>query len=88
MKHIVSVSLGSSSRDHKGSMNIFGEEYVLERRGTDGDIEKAISLLRELDGKVDAFGMGGIDLYLQGMGKKLMFRDAKRHEIGHRIQGG
>lgn len=78
MKHIVSISLGSSKRDHKGSMEIFGEEYVLERRGTDGDIEKAISMIRELDGKVDAFGMGGIDIYLQGMGKKLMFKDASR----------
>ena len=78
MKHIVSVSLGSSSRDHKGSMDVFGEEYVLERRGTDGDIDKAIALLTELDGKVDAFGMGGIDIYLAGMGKKLIFRDAKR----------
>lgn len=78
MKHIVSISLGSSKRDHKGSMEIFGEEYVLERRGTDGDIDKAISMIKELDGKVDAFGMGGIDIYLQGMGKKLMFKDAKR----------
>jgi hypothetical protein len=78
MKHIVSVSLGSSTRDHKGSMSVFGEEYVLERRGTDGDVDKAISLLKELDGHVDAFGMGGIDLYLQGMGKKWMFKDAKR----------
>lgn len=78
MKHIVSVSLGSSKRDHKGSMDVFGEEYVLERRGTDGDINRAIALIKELDGKVDAFGMGGIDIYLQGLGKKLMFRDARR----------
>ena len=78
MKHIVSVSLGSSTRDHKGSMMVFGEEYVLERRGTDGDIDKAVALLGELDGKVDAFGMGGIDIYLAGMGKKLIFKDAKR----------
>ena len=78
MKHIVSISLGSSKRDAKGSMDVFGEEYVLERRGTDGDIDKAISLIKELDGKVDAFGMGGIDIYLQGLGKKLMFRDARR----------
>ena len=78
MKHIVSVSLGSSKRDHKGSMDVFGEEYVLERRGTDGNIDKAIALIKELDGKVDAFGMGGIDIYLQGLGRKLMFRDAKR----------
>ena len=78
MKHIVSVSLGSSKRDHKGSMDVFGEEYILERRGTDGDVNKAIALIKELDGKVDAFGMGGIDIYLQGLGRKLMFRDAKR----------
>jgi hypothetical protein len=37
----------------------------VERIGTDGDMEKAARLFQELDGKVDAFGLGGTDLGLQ-----------------------
>ncbi|MEW6547722.1 MAG: quinate 5-dehydrogenase [Bacillota bacterium] len=64
MKRIVSVSLGSSSRDHVAEAEILGERFLIERRGTDGDLRKAVELIRELDGKVDAFGMGGTDVYL------------------------
>lgn len=66
MKRIVSVSIGSSSRDHKVTIKILGQEFLIERIGTDGDIKKAIEIIKELDGKVDVFGMGGIDLYLHG----------------------
>ena len=62
MKRVVSVSLGSSSRDHKATMQLLGQEVTVERIGTDGDIEKAIQLYNELDGQVDALGVGGIDL--------------------------
>jgi len=78
LKKIVSVSIGSSERNHKASMDVMGEEVVLERIGTDGDMEKAIKIIKELDGKVDAFGMGGIDMYMAGSKKKYMFREAKR----------
>ena len=63
MKRIVSVSIGSSKRDSKAVVRVLGEEFSLERMGTDGDIQKAIATIKELDGKVAAFGMGGIDLY-------------------------
>ncbi|MEW6717667.1 MAG: quinate 5-dehydrogenase [Chloroflexota bacterium] len=64
MKRAVSVSLGSSSRDKKVLIELKGETISVERIGTDGDAEKAQSLFAELDGKVDAFGVGGVDLYL------------------------
>lgn len=76
MKHVVSVSLGSSSRDHFAETEILGERILVERRGTDGDIERAVALIKELDGKVDAFGMGGIDLYVHAGRRKLVIRDA------------
>ncbi|HWI52882.1 MAG TPA: quinate 5-dehydrogenase [Symbiobacteriaceae bacterium] len=78
MKRIVSVSLGSSKRNASSSAEILGEEVVVERIGTDGSIDKAIALIRELDGKVDAFGMGGIDLYLYAGGRQYAFRTAKK----------
>ena len=41
-----------------------GRRWKLERRGTDGDLEKARALIAELDGRVAAIGLGGIDLWL------------------------
>jgi hypothetical protein len=67
MKRAVSVSLGSKSRDKKVITTLLGEEVSIERIGTDGDEEKAYQLYCELDGKVDAFGVGGIDLYIHAL---------------------
>ncbi|MHB9026232.1 MAG: quinate 5-dehydrogenase [Armatimonadota bacterium] len=74
--HVVSVSLGSSSRDKSVTATFLGREVIIERRGTDGDLKAAVALVRELDGHVDAFGMGGIDLYLVAGGRKYIIRDA------------
>jgi len=70
MKRIVSVSIGSTSRDKKVIVRLNGDDYIIERIGTDGDFNRAINIIRELDGKVDVFGMGGIDLYLYGKNNK------------------
>lgn len=78
MKHIVSVSLGSSKRDHAFETDFMGEQFRIERIGTDGDWDQAINLIRKLDGKVDAFGMGGIDLYVYIAGKRYVIKDAQR----------
>lgn len=77
MKRIVSVSIGSSSRNHKVVTKICGKEFLIERIGTDGSIKKAVELIEKLDGKVDVFGMGGIDLYLYGKnGRRFMLKSA------------
>lgn len=73
---VLSVSLGSSKRDKRATANLLGEDIVIERRGTDGDLGKAIQLIAENDGKVDAFGLGGIDLYLWVGQRKYVVRDA------------
>jgi hypothetical protein len=65
MKRAVSISLGSSKRDKSVTVNLNGQEILVERIGTDGDIEKARQMYLDLDGKIDAFGVGGIDLYLR-----------------------
>jgi len=76
--HIVSVSLGSSSRDSVAEVTLLGRAVRIERRGTDESFPRAIAMIEELDGKVDAISLGGIDLYLVAAGKKFMIRDAKR----------
>ncbi len=70
MKHVVSISLGSSSRDKKTELKLGAETIMLERIGCDGDEKKARALFNELDGKVDAFGVGGVELYVR-LGEKL-----------------
>jgi hypothetical protein len=62
MKHAVSISIGSSKRDKSVDIELLGELVRIERIGTDGSMEKAAQLYKELDGKVDAFGVGGADL--------------------------
>ncbi len=64
MKRAVSISLGSSKRNKAVEVTLLGEKVSLERIGTDGDMEKAARLYQELDGKVEAFGVGGADLGL------------------------
>lgn len=59
MKRAVSISLGSSTRNKTVEINLLGEKIQMERVGTDGDMEKAAAMYTELDGKVDAFGVGG-----------------------------
>ncbi|KUO68243.1 MAG: quinate 5-dehydrogenase [Clostridia bacterium BRH_c25] len=76
MKHIVSISIGSSKRNHRVEIDINDEKVIIERVGTDGDIQMAIKLVRELDGKVDAFGMGGIDVYLNAGKTRYKIKDA------------
>ncbi len=64
MKRAVSISIGSSKRNKAVEVELLGEKVSIERIGTDGDMEKAARLYQELDGKVDAFGVGGADLGL------------------------
>jgi hypothetical protein len=78
VKRVVSVSLGSSSRDHRAVTTFMGEEFDISRVGTDGKLDAAIALVRELDGNVDAIGLGGIDVYLYAGRHRYALRDGLR----------
>ncbi|MEI7984419.1 MAG: quinate 5-dehydrogenase [Armatimonadota bacterium] len=75
MKTVVSISLGTSKRDKKDQVEMLGETFLLERKGTDGDMKKFGELFQELDGKVDALGVGGADIYLVVEDRKYAFRE-------------
>lgn len=75
---MVSVSLGSASRDHCVQARLLHRSWSIERRGTDGDLARAEQLIRELDGQVAAIGLGGIDLYLVAGGRRYILRDGQR----------
>ncbi len=74
MKRAVSVSLGSSKRNKKVVIHFDDTPVSVERIGTDGDADKARRLFAELDGKVDALGVGGVELYLRVAGKEYPLR--------------
>jgi len=78
MKKIVSVSLGSSTRDHHAVVNLLGEDFDISRIGTDGKLDEAIKKVQELDGHVDAIGLGGIDVYLYAGKHRYALRDGLR----------
>ncbi len=78
MKKVVSVSLGSSTRDHRAEATFLGEEFDISRVGTDGKLDAAIAMVRELDGHVDAIGLGGIDVYLYAGRHRYALRDGLR----------
>lgn len=80
MKKVLGVSLGSSTRDHKVEIEILGEKVEIERRGTDGNVQKMMQIFQEYDGKVDAFGLGGTDLYLYSgpQGKRYTIKESER----------
>ena len=46
--------------------------------GTDGDYGKAIDLYKFYDGKVDAFGVGGLEFYLEVGRRRYYFREVNK----------
>jgi hypothetical protein len=77
MKRAVSISIGSSKRNKAVEITLLGEKISIERIGTDGNMEAAAQKFKELDGKVDAFGVGGGDLGLLVDGKWYEFHSLK-----------
>jgi len=54
---------------------LLGEQFDITRMGMDGSLDKAIAKIKELDGTVDAIGLGGIDVYLYAGKKRYAIRD-------------
>ena len=75
MKRVVSISLGSSKRDKKVQANFFGTDFEIERIGTDGDMKKFKQMITDLDGKVDAFGVGGTDITVYAGDRRYYFKE-------------
>ena len=85
MKKIISISLGSSKRDHTATLELMNQSFSLQRIGTDGDLHKMIQLIRRYDGTVDAFGLGGMDIYIQAVDRRYTLRDAQKVAAAARL---
>ncbi len=78
MRHVVSVSLGSSQRDHSVDVTLLGQDFRIARVGADGSFDRAIELLQAYDGRVDAIGLGGIDIYVYSGTRRYELVDGAR----------
>ncbi|MCL2818128.1 MAG: quinate 5-dehydrogenase [Actinomycetia bacterium] len=76
---VVSVSLGSSARDHKTHLDLGGQRFEIWREGCDNDKNKLIRRLCELneDPRVAAVGLGGLDFFMESAGRRYWFREVK-----------
>lgn len=79
IKEVVSISLGSSSRDHSVVINVLGEDFKVSRIGCNGDRALMKEKLIEADENpnVRAIGIGGADIFLNAAGKRYYFREIK-----------
>ena len=78
MKQVVSVSLGSAAGDFVREIVLDGQPVRLIREGVDGDMDRAARRIANLDGTVDALGLGGIDIALSVGGKNFPIGDGLR----------
>lgn len=83
MKKAISVSLGSSMRDACAEIELLGERVSLKREGWDGDVDKVTQRFQKLDGQVDAFGVGGIDLWVHSINRTFELKSA--HKLIRRV---
>src|SRR5690606_41264857 len=72
------VALWSASGEVAEEIEMLGRSVRLVRRGVGGDLRTARDLVAELNGQVDAIGIGGTDLYLSVGGRSYAIRDAVR----------
>jgi len=78
MKKVVSVSLGSSKRNKISQFNLLGEPVLISREGTDGDMARFAKNMQDLDGQVDAIGVGGADIHVVIGEKRYAFREIEK----------
>lgn len=78
----MSVSLGTASRDKVSEIDILGTPFRLERRGTNGDMKAFAQAFTDLDGKVDALGVGGADIYVVIENQRYAFREIQKLVAG------
>lgn len=87
MKHIVSVSLGSSKDNYEFETEFLGQEFKIQRIGTDGSREKAAEKLLEYDKRADAIGIGHVKFpYAKASTYLSKKHDDKIKRLGKRIQ--
>ncbi len=87
MKQVISISLGSREQDYQFETEFMGQDFIIKRIGTDGDMEKAAGLLLKWDKDAEAIGIGNVK-FPYGIGPRYLTKKHhhKLHELGTQIQ--
>jgi len=75
IKKIISLSLGSSSRDMSIKANFGVHTFDIQRIGMDGSLERLTAEIGKYAADADIITLGGIDINLAFTRKKYIFRD-------------
>lgn len=70
MKKAVSLSLGTSRRNFRVCLDLFGQRVEIQRLGCDGNLALLAALLQSFDGQVAALGLGGLN-FAYRIGRKV-----------------
>ncbi len=78
MKTVISISLGSKNQDFEFTTTFLGQKLRVQRVGTDGNVSKAVKLLKHWEQRADAIGLGVVkDSYRIGA-QRLIDKDTSR----------
>jgi predicted amino acid dehydrogenase len=87
MKNIVNVSLAPSKDDYDFTTRFMGQDFRIQRFGTDGDTDKAADMLQEWDSRADAIGLGYIQFPFSIGPKNLVEKQTKKlYELGKTLK--
>ncbi|NNM21687.1 MAG: dehydrogenase [Gammaproteobacteria bacterium] len=78
MKRVVTVSLGSSAKDHEFEAEFLGHQMQVRRLGADADETKAWELLRRVQADADAVGLGMVRDHFEVGSRRYLDKDTER----------
>ena len=86
MKRIMNISLGASRDDYELKTKFLGQNFHIQRFGTDGDLEKAADLLLRWNKKADAIGLGSIKFpYTIGSSERMEKETRELHNLASQM---
>ena len=77
--------MGSSKRDKTITTSFLEQDFIIERKGTDGDLEKLHQWVKKEDGKANVITLGGLHKNLVLLNRSYPFRAAKKMERAAKI---
>ena len=78
MKRVVTVTLGSSAKDHEFETEFLGHPMHVSRLGADADEGKAWELLRRQQAQADAIGLGMVRDHYEVGARRYVHKDTDR----------
>ncbi len=78
MKHVVSISLGSSTQDFDFVTHFLGEQLHVRRIGSNGSVSAAVKLIREWEKKAAAIGLGVLKDHYKVGSRRFIDKDSAK----------